>query len=302
MPPGAPVDGPAWRGFASDPQHGADSAIASQDLNRISWSAPLDLAPQRRSDGALLIHYGSPVITSHNTVVLPVKTGAAGGFGIEARSGTNGGLIWSASTDYVLPAHNWVPSYNLALTTGNRLYAPGSGGKLLVKDNADVAAGSLQALVFYGSPRTTPRRRPSIRRSSSTRRSPSTAPATSSSASSPAAPMHHPDKADAPSGTARRTAELVAKARRKAGKGTVPDATSTGLEGARGADVDGVRVHALRIRGLVAHQEVVLGGAGETLTIRHDSMDRASFTPGVLTGIRQVGSHPGLTVGLESFL
>jgi 4-hydroxy-tetrahydrodipicolinate reductase len=114
--------------------------------------------------------------------------------------------------------------------------------------------------------------------------------------------LHHPDKADAPSGTARRTAELVARARREAGRGPVPDATSTGLEGARGADVDGVRVHAMRIRGLVAHQEVVLGGLGETLTIRHDSLDRASFTPGVLTGIRQVRSHPGLTVGLESFL
>jgi 4-hydroxy-tetrahydrodipicolinate reductase len=114
--------------------------------------------------------------------------------------------------------------------------------------------------------------------------------------------LHHPDKADAPSGTARRTAELVAEARRAAGSGPAPDATSTSLDGARGADVDGVRVHALRIRGLVAHQEVVLGGLGETLTIRHDSLDRASFTPGVLTGVRRVRSHPGLTVGLEAFL
>ncbi|MDQ4053100.1 MAG: 4-hydroxy-tetrahydrodipicolinate reductase [Actinomycetota bacterium] len=114
--------------------------------------------------------------------------------------------------------------------------------------------------------------------------------------------LHHPDKVDAPSGTARRTAELVARARRDAGRPPVPDATSTGLDGARGADVDGVRVHALRVRGLVAHQEVVLGGLGETLTIRHDSMDRASFTPGVLTGVRQIRSRPGLTVGLESFL
>jgi len=82
----------------------------------------------------------------------------------------------------------------------------------------------------------------------------------------------------------------------------MPDATSTGLEGARGAEVDGVRVHGLRIRGLVAHQEVVLGGVGETLTIRHDSLDRASFGPGVLTGLRQIRNRPGLTVGLESFL
>jgi 4-hydroxy-tetrahydrodipicolinate reductase len=114
--------------------------------------------------------------------------------------------------------------------------------------------------------------------------------------------LHHPDKADAPSGTARRTAELVAAARRDAGAAPSPDATSTALDGARGADVDGVRVHALRLRGLVAHQEVLLGGVGETLTIRHDSMDRASFTPGVLAGVRQIGSHPGLTVGLEHFL
>ncbi|MET1060359.1 MAG: 4-hydroxy-tetrahydrodipicolinate reductase [Nocardioides sp.] len=114
--------------------------------------------------------------------------------------------------------------------------------------------------------------------------------------------LHHPDKADAPSGTARRTAELIAAARREAGSAPMPDATSTGLEGARGADVDGVRVHGLRIRGMVAHQEVILGGPGETLTIRHDSMDRASFAPGVLTGLRKIADHPGLTVGLEGFL
>jgi 4-hydroxy-tetrahydrodipicolinate reductase len=114
--------------------------------------------------------------------------------------------------------------------------------------------------------------------------------------------LHHPTKADAPSGTARRTAELVARARRDAGVGPVPDATSTALDGARGADVDGIRVHSVRARGLVAHQEVLLGGVGETLTIRHDSLDRASFTPGVLTGLRAITDHPGLTVGLEHFL
>lgn len=113
---------------------------------------------------------------------------------------------------------------------------------------------------------------------------------------------HHPTKADAPSGTARRTAELIAAARREADCGPVPDATSTELDGARGADVDGIRVHGLRIRGMIAHQEVLLGGLGETLTIRHDSMDRASFTPGVLTGVRGIAAHPGLTVGLEHFL
>jgi 4-hydroxy-tetrahydrodipicolinate reductase len=114
--------------------------------------------------------------------------------------------------------------------------------------------------------------------------------------------LHHPRKADAPSGTARRTAELIHAAR--AGMAAMPDATkpSASLAGARGADVDGVRIHAVRLDGLVAHQEVLLGGHGETLTIRHDSYDRASFMPGVLLGIREVGSRPGLTVGLESLL
>jgi 4-hydroxy-tetrahydrodipicolinate reductase len=114
--------------------------------------------------------------------------------------------------------------------------------------------------------------------------------------------MHHPDKVDAPSGTARRTAQLIAAARAAASLGPVPDATASALDGARGADVDGIRVHGLRIRGLVAHQEVVLGSEGETLTIRHDSLDRVSFTPGVLLGVHRVPDVPGLTVGLESFL
>ncbi|MCH1868182.1 4-hydroxy-tetrahydrodipicolinate reductase [Nocardioides sp. CFH 31398] len=114
--------------------------------------------------------------------------------------------------------------------------------------------------------------------------------------------LHHPDKADAPSGTARRTAELVAAARADADLPPAPDATTTSLPGARGADVAGVPVHAVRLRGLVAHQEVLLGGEGETLTIRHDSFDRASFTPGVLAGLRAIGERPGLTVGLEHVL
>ena len=114
--------------------------------------------------------------------------------------------------------------------------------------------------------------------------------------------LHHPGKADAPSGTALRTAELVAGARRAAGSAPMPDATRTALAGARGADVDGVRVHAVRLAGLVAHQEVLLGGRGETLTLRHDSYDRASFMPGVLLGIRSVGARPGLTIGLDALM
>jgi len=114
--------------------------------------------------------------------------------------------------------------------------------------------------------------------------------------------LHHPKKADAPSGTARRTAELMAEARAKAGCGPMPDATSEELDGARGADVDGIHVHSVRLAGLIAHQEVLLGLDGETLTIRHDTMNRASFTPGVLLGVRRVGELPGLTIGLEHLL
>ena len=114
--------------------------------------------------------------------------------------------------------------------------------------------------------------------------------------------LHHPNKIDAPSGTARHTAQAVAAARAAAGLGPSTDATSEGLDGARGADVDGVRVHAVRLRGLVAHEEILLGNAGEQLTIRHDSFDRVSFMPGVLLGVRQVGRRPGLTVGLEHLL
>ena len=112
--------------------------------------------------------------------------------------------------------------------------------------------------------------------------------------------LHHPGKADAPSGTARRTAEMVAAAR--VGMPAMPDATSTSLDGARGADVAGIRVHAVRLAGLVAHQEVLLGGEGETLTLRHDSYDRRSFVPGVLLGVRGIAGRPGLTVGLEHLL
>ncbi|WP_028814833.1 4-hydroxy-tetrahydrodipicolinate reductase [Streptomyces flavidovirens] len=114
--------------------------------------------------------------------------------------------------------------------------------------------------------------------------------------------LHHPNKADAPSGTATRTAQLIAAARAEAGSAPQPDATTTALDGARGADVDGVPVHAIRLRGLLAHQEVLLGSEGETLTIRHDSLHHSSFMPGILLGARRVVTTPGLTFGLENFL
>jgi 4-hydroxy-tetrahydrodipicolinate reductase len=112
--------------------------------------------------------------------------------------------------------------------------------------------------------------------------------------------LHHPQKADAPSGTAARTAKLIAEARKDLPPN--PDATSTSLDGARGADVDGIPVHSVRLAGLVAHQEVLFGTQGETLTIRHDSLDRTSFVPGVLLAVRKIREHPGLTVGIEPLL
>jgi len=114
--------------------------------------------------------------------------------------------------------------------------------------------------------------------------------------------LHHPNKVDAPSGTAKRTAELITDARAKAKSVAMPDATKESLDGARGAKVGEVPIHSVRARGFVAHQEVIFGGVGETLTIRHDSLDRQSFMPGVLLGIRSALSAPGLTVGLENFL
>jgi 4-hydroxy-tetrahydrodipicolinate reductase len=114
--------------------------------------------------------------------------------------------------------------------------------------------------------------------------------------------LHHPEKADAPSGTATRTAELMSEAREKAKLAPMPDKTSKSLDGARGAKVGDIPIHSVRLRGLVAHQEVLFGEKGETLTIRHDSLDRSGFMPGVLLGVREVSKNPGLTVGLEHYL
>ena len=114
--------------------------------------------------------------------------------------------------------------------------------------------------------------------------------------------LHHPNKKDAPSGTAVHTAEGIAKAREEAGIGQQPDATEQSLGGARGADVEGIPVHAVRMTGMVAHEQVIFGTRGQSLTIKQDSYDRDSFVPGVLIGVEKIGSNPGLTIGLESFL
>ena len=151
--PTGPLAGPAgppWWGFGRNPQHTAVSEVATQDLGVITWSTPVDDAPAYTQTGALLTHYGSPVISTQNTVIFGVKT-ASGGFRIEARSGRNGQLWWSFNSDYVLPPHNWVPSYNMQLTTNGVLYAPGAGGKVLVRNSVEgVNAPAFHTLVFYG--------------------------------------------------------------------------------------------------------------------------------------------------------
>jgi hypothetical protein len=151
-PPPPVVVGPAWPTFGGDAQHAALSTVASQPLGRILWQTPVDTAPQYGGGGSyLLTHYGSPVITAKNTVMVPVKTTANGGFRFEARSGATGTLLWSATSDYVVPPHNWFPSYNLTLTANARVYAPGAGGKLYYRDDVDSATGTVQTAVFYGS-------------------------------------------------------------------------------------------------------------------------------------------------------
>lgn len=114
--------------------------------------------------------------------------------------------------------------------------------------------------------------------------------------------LHHPNKLDAPSGTAVKTAQGIAESRKEAGMAPMPDATEQQIDGARGADVDGVKVHAVRMQGMVAHEEVIFGTLDQSLTIRQDSYGRDSFVPGVLTGVRKVADHPGLTIGLDTYL
>ena len=115
------------------------------------WQTAVDLVPPYRANNVLQIHYGSPVISARNTVLVPVKLNRDSGFRVEARAGANGALLWSAPTDYVLPAHDWTRSYDIALTQGNCVYFPGAGGKLYFRDNVDSATGTVETVVFYGS-------------------------------------------------------------------------------------------------------------------------------------------------------
>ncbi len=126
-----------WDGYAGNAQHTALSTVASQPLDAIRWETPVDLDPQFTAGGDLLIHYGSPVITAQNTVIVPVKTGASGGFELQAFNGSNGSPLWTQSTDYTLPpmgqgaAYTWTPSYSPTLANGNTLYYPGRAGRFM---------------------------------------------------------------------------------------------------------------------------------------------------------------------------
>ncbi len=141
--------GPAWVSFGGNVQHTALSVVATQPFTKIQWQTPVDLDAEYRN-GDLLSHYGSPVISERNTVVVPLKTGRTGGFKVQGRSGTAGALLWSLDSDYVLPEHNWTPSFNATLTTANAVVVPGAGGKLLLREDADKATATTRTLVFYG--------------------------------------------------------------------------------------------------------------------------------------------------------
>src|SRR5436190_2114681 len=139
----------SWNNHSRDSQHTALSSVASQPLNAVRWQTPVDLNPQY-SGNDLLIHYGSPLITLANTIIVPVKTGASGGFRVEGRNGANGSLIWTQTTDYILPPHNWTPSYSPTLTPSQRLYFAGAGGTVFYRDNLDANSGATGRLAFYG--------------------------------------------------------------------------------------------------------------------------------------------------------
>jgi uncharacterized protein (TIGR03437 family) len=139
----------AWSNFGRDAQHTALSLNPSQPLNRIRWSTPVDLKPQYTSN-ELLIHYGSPLLTPQNTVIVPVKTGATSGFEVEALSAANGAVLWTLASDYVLPPHDWVPEFGPALTPSSRVYLPGAGGTVYYRDSPDSATGQQGQIAFYG--------------------------------------------------------------------------------------------------------------------------------------------------------
>ena len=138
-----------WRGYGHDPQHTGISSFAAQPLNRIKWSTPVDLVNEG-SSGELLIHYGSPLVTAANTVIVPVRTNSSDVFRVEAHSGVDGSLKYTLTTDYSLPPHDWTPSYSPVLNAANRLYYAGAGGTVYYRDSPDSATGNSGQIAFYG--------------------------------------------------------------------------------------------------------------------------------------------------------
>ena len=140
---------PVWSGYAGNAQHTALSTVAADSLDTILWTAPVDLAPQY-SGNDLLIHYGTPLVTAANTIILPVKTGASGGFEVQARNAATGSVLWTQATDYILPAHRWTPSYSPALSPSGTLYMPSAGGTVTFRTNPDSATGTTGQIAFFG--------------------------------------------------------------------------------------------------------------------------------------------------------
>src|SRR5215475_13215303 len=146
---GGSVSAQTWDNFARDAQHSADAHIAVQPLNQIHWRTPVDLQPQY-SGGELFIHYGSPLITQVNTVLLPVKISSTDGFRVDGRDGNNGSLKWSLVSDYISPPHDWIPVFGPALTSRPRLYFPGAGGTVHYRNDPDESQGITGRIAFYG--------------------------------------------------------------------------------------------------------------------------------------------------------
>lgn len=151
-PPPVNTNGPAWSGYGHDAQHtdlaptAAQGGVAAQNLGQIVWETSVDLAPNPNAP----VHYGSPMITAKNTVVVPVKTTLTGGFQLQALQGGNGQKMWTATSDYIPPTYNWISPFGATLTSSNRIYMAGAGGKVIYIDNPDAATVSPQSLVFYG--------------------------------------------------------------------------------------------------------------------------------------------------------
>jgi hypothetical protein len=138
-----------WSGYARTPQHDALADVGAQPLQQVRWQTPIDLQPQYVGT-FLLIHYGSPLATRKNTIVVPVKSGATGDFIVEGRRGVDGGLLWSQPSDYVLPPHDWTPSFAPALGR-NKLWMPAIGGTLLTRTRVDATTGArIGRVAFFG--------------------------------------------------------------------------------------------------------------------------------------------------------